>query len=58
MSEPTLFVPFTGKHGLAPVQRETRLIRDYTMPVRDWERYYVPTYQRQAWWKPKKTEAA
>lgn len=46
MSAPTLFVPFTGQHGVAPIVRETRLIRDYTMPERDWSEYEIPTYQR------------
>lgn len=44
MNEPTFFKP----HALAkaPVIRECRLIRDLTMPEREWSQYDVPTYQR------------
>lgn len=58
MSEPTLFVPYTGKHGAAPVIRESRLIRDLSMPERDWSKFYEPTFQRERWWKPQTEQAA
>jgi hypothetical protein len=44
MSEPTVFKP----HALAkaPVIRESRLIRDLTMPQRDWSAYDTPAIER------------
>jgi hypothetical protein len=44
MSEPTFFKP----HALlkAPIVRETRLIRDLTMPERDWREFDAPAYER------------
>jgi hypothetical protein len=45
MTEPTVFKP----HALmkAPVIRESRLIRDLTMPEQDWSRYDSPAKHRQ-----------
>jgi hypothetical protein len=45
MSTPTFFVP----HALAaaPVITETRLIRDYSMPERDWSAFEEPTHKRE-----------
>lgn len=45
MNEPTLFKPYALYE--APIVRETRLIRDLTMPERDWTKYEEPTYLRQ-----------
>jgi hypothetical protein len=44
VNEPTVFKP----HALAkaPVIRESRLIRDLTMPERDWSVFDEPTYMR------------
>lgn len=44
MKEPTVFKP----HALsrAPVVRESRLIRDLTMPEQDWSRYDTPAKDR------------
>lgn len=44
MNEPTFFKP----HALmkAPVIRESRLIRDLTMPERDWSEFDPPAYER------------
>jgi hypothetical protein len=44
MNEPTFFKP----HALlkAPVIRESRLIRDLTMPEQDWSRYDPPAKDR------------
>jgi hypothetical protein len=44
MNEPTFFKP----HALAkaPVIRECRLIRDLTMPERDWSEFDAPAYLR------------
>jgi hypothetical protein len=44
MNEPTFFKP----HALskAPIIREGRLIRDLSMPERDWSKYDVPTCER------------
>jgi hypothetical protein len=46
MNEPTFFKP----HALlkAPIVRESRLIRDLTMPERDWSVFNEPTYMRRA----------
>lgn len=35
-----LFIP--PAQAVAPVIRESRLIRDYTMPERDWSAYEAP----------------
>lgn len=44
MNEPTFFKP----HALAkaPIVRETRLIRDLTMPDRDWSELDAPACER------------
>lgn len=44
MNEPTLFKP----HALskAPIIREGRIIRDLTMPARDWSIYDTPAKDR------------
>jgi hypothetical protein len=44
MKEPTVFKP----HALsrAPVIRECRLIRDLTMPARDWSEFDAPAKDR------------
>jgi hypothetical protein len=45
MNEPTFFKP----HALAkaPVITESRLIRDLSMPDRDWSAYDAPACERQ-----------
>lgn len=45
MNEPTLFKPYALMR--APVIREGRLIRDLTMPARDWSIYDTPAKDRQ-----------
>jgi hypothetical protein len=44
MNEPVYFKP----HALmqAPVITESRLIRDHSMPLRDWSAFDVPSYER------------
>lgn len=44
MKEPTVFKP----HALArvPIIRESRLIRDLTMPEQDWSKYDAPAKDR------------
>jgi hypothetical protein len=44
MNEPTFFKP----HALskAPIIREGRLIRDLSMPERDWSEFDAPAYER------------
>jgi hypothetical protein len=44
MTEPTFFKP----HALAkaPIVREGRLIRDLTMPERDWSEFDAPAVER------------
>jgi hypothetical protein len=44
MTEPTLFKPFALSK--APIIREGRIIRDLTMPARDWSQYDAPAYER------------
>jgi hypothetical protein len=44
MNEPRCFIPRALAE--APVIRETRLIRDLTMPERNWSKYEEPTYLR------------
>lgn len=40
MSEPALFKPYALHE--APIVRESRLIRDLSMPERDWSRFDSP----------------
>jgi len=35
-----------GAYVEAPLVRETRLVSDLTMPERAWDRYDVPSYER------------
>lgn len=44
MSDPTLFKP--GALAKAPIIREGRLIRDLTMPERDWSEFDAPAKER------------
>lgn len=46
MSEPAVFVPFTGILGAPRVIREARVTRDLTMPRRDWSKLEAPAYER------------
>jgi hypothetical protein len=44
MSEPSYFKPYALMK--APVITETRLIRDHSMPLRDWSAFDAPSYER------------
>lgn len=46
INEPQLFIPHTGKHGAAPIVRESRLIADLSMPERDWSEFDTPAVER------------
>jgi hypothetical protein len=44
MSEPSFFKPHATMR--APVITESRLIRDHSMPLRDWSSFDAPSYER------------
>jgi hypothetical protein len=35
-----------GAYVIPPLVRESRLVRDLTMPHRDWSKYELPSYER------------